>query len=80
MAAAAAILTEVLRSQKRYDAKAMVDWLVKIARAAEGYAKLDQGQPHDTKERDLRFVLVNDRRHHWGICGTFGRRRCRCET
>jgi hypothetical protein len=28
----------------------MVDWLVKIARVAEGYAKLDQGQPHDTKE------------------------------
>jgi hypothetical protein len=28
--------------------------------------------------RDLRFVLVNDRRHYWGICRTFGRRRCPC--
>ena len=47
--AAAAILEEIerLRYQKRYDPKAMVDWLVKLARVAEGYAKLDQGQPHD---------------------------------
>lgn len=45
--AAAAILKEIenLRSQKRYDARAMVDWLVKLARVAEGYAKLDRGQP-----------------------------------
>jgi hypothetical protein len=51
--AAAAILEEIekLRSQKRYDAKAMVDWLVKLARVAEGYAKLDQKRPDFVKVR-----------------------------
>jgi hypothetical protein len=45
--AAAAILAEIekVRSQKRYDAKALVDWCVKLARAAKGYAKLDQERP-----------------------------------
>ena len=44
---AAGILAEIenLRSQKRYDANALVDWYVKLARVAKRYAKLDQERP-----------------------------------
>jgi hypothetical protein len=44
---AAGILAEIekVRSQKRYDPKALVDWCVKLARVAERYAKLDQERP-----------------------------------
>jgi hypothetical protein len=44
---AAAILGEIekVRSQKRYDASALVDWYVKLARVAQRYAKLDQERP-----------------------------------
>jgi hypothetical protein len=45
--AAASILAEIekVRSQKRYDASALVDWYVKLARVAKRYAKLDQERP-----------------------------------
>jgi hypothetical protein len=36
---------EKVRSQKRYDAKALVDWYVKLARVAQGYANLEQERP-----------------------------------
>jgi hypothetical protein len=36
---------EKVRSRKRYDAKALVDWYVKLARVAQGYANLDQERP-----------------------------------
>jgi hypothetical protein len=36
---------EKVRSQKGYDAKALVDWYVKLARVAQGYANLDQERP-----------------------------------
>ena len=34
-----------MRSHKRYDARALVDWYVKLARVAQGYANLDQERP-----------------------------------
>jgi hypothetical protein len=44
---AAGILAEIekVRSQKRYDPKVLIDWLVKLARVAEGYAKDDRDKP-----------------------------------
>jgi hypothetical protein len=44
---AAGILAEIeqVRSQKRYDADALVDWYFKLVRVAERYAKLDQERP-----------------------------------
>jgi hypothetical protein len=44
---AACILAEIekVRSQKRYEANALVDWYVKLARVAERYAKLDKERP-----------------------------------
>ena len=44
---AACILAEIekVRSQKRYDPKALVDWCVKLARVAKRYAKLEQERP-----------------------------------
>jgi hypothetical protein len=44
---AACILAEIekVRSQERYDAKALVDWYVKLARVAKGYANLEQERP-----------------------------------
>jgi hypothetical protein len=54
---AAGILAEIekVRSQKRYDAKALVDWYVKLARVAQRYAKLDQERPDFAEVRaDLR--------------------------
>jgi hypothetical protein len=44
---AAGILAEMekVRSQKRYDAGALVDWYVKLARVAERYAKLERERP-----------------------------------
>jgi hypothetical protein len=39
---AAGILAEIekVRSQERYDAKALVDWYVKLGRVAKGYANV----------------------------------------
>jgi hypothetical protein len=54
---AAGIIAEIenLRSQKRYDANALVDWYVKLARVAQRYAKLDQERPDFAEVRaDLR--------------------------
>jgi hypothetical protein len=44
---AAGILAEIekVRSQKRCDANALVDWYVKLARVAERYANLDRERP-----------------------------------
>ena len=53
----AGILAEIenLRSQKRYDANALVDWYVKLARVVQRYAKLDKGRPGFAEVRaDLR--------------------------
>jgi hypothetical protein len=53
----AGILTEIenLRSQKRYDANALVDWYVKLARVVQRYAKLDKERPDFAEVRaDLR--------------------------
>jgi hypothetical protein len=54
---AAGILAEIenLRSQKSYDASALVDWYVKLARVVQRYAKLDQERPDFAEVRaDLR--------------------------
>jgi hypothetical protein len=47
--AAAGILSQIEKARssgkKKYNAKVLVDWYVKLARVAEGYAKDDRDRP-----------------------------------
>jgi hypothetical protein len=47
VAAGILALIEKARAQDTFDEKVLVDWYVKLARVAEGYARYEQDEPHD---------------------------------